>query len=185
MNLQELNGALPKDWLTVKAHEIDCDILNASTFVASDIKTTDLWVVGNLTTGPLGCGANFAYDPLLAAGTNLSAISNASHANVFRLGQQVSVSGSFQATLAAGIAVASFTIDLPILASSTLGDRRSARASCNNTTASFISMSLIDVVNVSPTQLRFDLRTATGANEPGAPTANVVFHYEIIFESST
>lgn len=185
MNIQELSSALPKDWLSISAAEIKCGTLDASAMNVTDIKTTDLWVVGDLTTGPLGCGANFAYDPLLAAGTNLSAISNASHANVFRLGQQVSVSGSFQATLAAGIAVASFTIDLPILASSTLGDRRSARASCNNTTASFLAMSLIDVVNVSPTQLRFDLRTATGGNEPGAPTANVVFHYEVIFESST
>lgn len=180
MNLQEFSSALPKNWLSISANEIKCN-----TFESVDCKVNDLHVLSSMTTGALGNLAYYSYDPTLAAGTNLSAISNATHANVFRFGQQVSVSGSFQATVAAGIAVASFTINLPILAASTLGDRRSARASCNNATASFISMSLIDVANVSPTQLRFDLRTATGANEPGAPTANVVFHYEIIFESSS
>lgn len=41
MNLQELNSALPKDWLSVKAHEVKCDILNSSiSYSGGPVSTT-------------------------------------------------------------------------------------------------------------------------------------------------
>lgn len=169
MNLQEFNTALPKNWLSISAH---------------DAKIGDLYAVKTLSTGASLNPAWLTYDPGVGAGINISAITNATFANVTRFGQTVTVTGSFQATVAAGVSAVTFSINTPAGASSVSADRRGAFATCNNTTASFLAMSMYDLSNISDTKILFGLRTATGANQPGAPTANVLFNYSVTFYSA-
>lgn len=179
MNLQELKSALPKDWLEVRAHiieadELDVDVLNVDT----------LNVQSSITTGIAENPMWASYDPQITNSSNLSAITNGTTARVTRLGSFVTISGSFTATVAASVATVAFTLQPPAGSTSVLGNHRAAFASCNNDTASFVAMSLIDLQNSSPPTLVMTLRTATGGNQPGAPTANCVFHWQAIFESA-
>ena len=180
MNVEELKSALPKPWLDVRAHEIE-----AENFIAESADIDTLNVQTMITTGASENPVWASYDPVITASSNLSAIVNGTSARVIRFGSTVCISGSFTATVAASVSTVAFTLQPPSGSLSTLGSHRSAFASCNNATASFVAMSLVDMQNSSPPTLVMTLRIATGGNQLGASIASCVFHWEACFESAS
>ncbi len=167
MDLKDLNDQLPKPWMNPNLNDTYCATLDCGTLSTS------------------GNPANGNYDPSVTAGTSLSAISNGTHAQYFRVGNNVHVSGSFRATVTGTSPLAVFSITLPPGSSSSLSDYRSASASGGSTTAGFLPLVYRDMSNNSSTSVNFLMNTFSNANQGAGPYTSVFFNYSLVFQSST
>lgn len=166
MNLVNLNDPLPKPWLNINANTV-----NATQLLINGV--------------PIGFPSSTNYNANITAGANLSNIAGSQVTQVLRIDNIYNLSGSFTATVAASIGKVDFDITLPPGTTSALNNYRSCQVSGHiNDVVGFLSFVPYSLSNTASNILNVAMQTCNSGNEPGAPTNNVSFNYNITFTAS-